>query len=251
MSERICSVDGCKKLQAKRGWCETHYARWRLKGDVGSANIRGSRNPCLVEGCEKPSVSGGLCNMHSKRFKSTGDPGPAGTIRTRKMCEAPGCDRKAQGQGLCLMHYRRMQRSGHAEGFSLERRFFDHIAGETERGCWQWDVIHPESGYGQFAGGNAHRWSYEFFLCEIPGGLQLDHLCRNRGCANPWHLDPVPLVVNVMRGYGPMAINARKTHCIHGHAFSPENTYRPPKRPDTRQCIACRRAAQSRRKSIS
>lgn len=239
MSERTCSVEGCTKDAKKRGWCDTHYQRWRTKGNPGGANTSRTRLPCLVEGCERPSVSGGLCEMHSRRLKKTGDPGPAGTIRPRQMCASPGCDRKARGRGLCLMHYRRAQRSGDAEGFSLERRFFDHITRETDRGCWQWDVLRPDSGYGQFGGGNAHRWSFEFFIGEIPEGLQLDHLCRNRGCVNPWHLDPVPLVVNVMRGNGPMAINARKTHCLRGHEFTEANIYRPPGRPRSRACRKC------------
>lgn len=248
MSERICSVDGCKKPSAKRGWCDTHYQRWRLKGDVGSANTTRKRTPCLVEGCEKLSRTLGLCNMHAKRFKKAGDAGPAGTIRVIGECEATGCDRPARAKGLCNMHHHRLLRSGDAEGFSLERRFFDHIACETERGCWQWDMPHEETGYGQFAGGRAHRWSYQFFVGDIPNGLELDHLCRNRACVNPWHLDPVPCRVNILRGEGLAAQNARKTHCLRGHAFTEANTYRPPSQPRSRHCRKCR-AVRSGRKS--
>jgi hypothetical protein len=189
-----------------------------------------------------------MCNMHAKRFKKTGDPGPAETIRIRQACTVPQCEKPVVGDGHCLMHYKRVRRSGTTDGFTLERRFFDHITHEDERGCWIWDTPHPESGYGQFGGGNAHRWSYEFFVCEIPEDLQLDHLCRNRGCVNPWHLDPVPLVVNVMRGVGPGAVNARKTHCLRGHEFTEGNTYRSPGKPNTRHCRACMaiRARRSR-----
>ena len=207
-----------------------------------------SERNCSIEGCAKPVKARGWCSKHYGQWHKTGSP-----LKTRapKKCSIKGCDQTARGRGWCLTHYRRWMRTGSPEGLTLERRFFEHIAHQDERGCWIWDKPHPESGYGQFARGKAHRWSYEFFVGEIPKGLDLDHLCRNRACVNPWHLDPVPLVVNVMRGEGPMAVNARKTHCIHGHAFTPENTYRPPKRPETRQCIACRRASESRRKSTS
>ena len=249
MSERICSVDGCTKKRTKREWCETHYRRWQRKGDVGSANTIRVRSKCLVDGCENPSRTLGLCTMHAKRFKKTGNPGPAGTIRVIGECASNGCDQPARAKGLCGMHYRRQLRSGDADGFTLERRFFGHIASETERGCWQWDVPHEETGYGQFAGGRAHRWSYRFFIGDIPDGLELDHLCRNRACVNPWHLDPVPCRVNILRGESPAAHNARKTHCIRGHAFTEANTYRPPGKPRTRHCRKCMaiRAARSRR----
>lgn len=59
---------------------------------------------------------------------------------------------------------------------------------------------------------------------SIPKGLTLDHLCRNRACVNPVHLEPVTNRVNILRGIGITAQNARKTHCKHGHPFTVENT---------------------------
>lgn len=241
MPERNCSVSSCPKAAEKRGWCNAHYRRWQRTGDVGADKpLRGSRKPCLVEGCAKLSRTLGLCNMHAKRFKATGETGPVETVRVRQMCTVLACERPAVGGGHCLMHYKRVRRTGDAAGLTLERRFFKHIAGENEQGCWIWDVPHPESGYGQFGGGTAHRWSFEFFRADIPDGLEIDHLCRNRACVNPWHFDPVPTVVNVLRGFSPPAINARKTHCIRGHEFTAANTYRAPSRPRARTCRACR-----------
>lgn len=70
----------------------------------------------------------------------------------------------------------------------------------------------------------AHRVMYENCVGPIPEGLVLDHLCRNTICINPDHLEPVTVIENLMRGVGESAKNKRKTHCIRGHKFTPENT---------------------------
>lgn len=88
--------------------------------------------------------------------------------------------------------------------------------------CWEWRGFIKENGYGQFSLGKrrpvlAHRFAYLTLVGEIPEGLQLDHLCRNRACVNPWHLDPVTPQENTRRG----AI--LKTHCPSGHPYTGEN----------------------------
>jgi hypothetical protein len=113
----------------------------------------------------------------------------------------------------------------------------------TETGCWQWQ--RPlDNGYGRFwVDGQtvlAHRYSYEIHVGSIPDGLHLDHLCRNRGCVNPAHLEPVTLAVNVLRGEGLSAVNARKTVCKHGHPLTDDNVYVTPR--GSRTCRACQRA---------
>lgn len=85
---------------------------------------------------------------------------------------------------------------------------------------------------------SAHRVSYEAFIGPVPDGLILDHLCRVRHCVNPWHLEPVTGTENVLRGVGPTAINARKTHCIHGHPFDDRNTILDGR--GYRHCLTCR-----------
>lgn len=97
-------------------------------------------------------------------------------------------------------------------------------------------------GYGQLKIGGrshpAHRAAYEAFVGPIPDGLTIDHLCRNRACCNPEHLEPVTRVENVLRGMSFGAVNARKTHCHRGHPLDEANTYRPPS--GGRHCRACR-----------
>src|SRR5690606_27636904 len=85
----------------------------------------------------------------------------------------------------------------------------------------------------------AHVASYELHVGPVPDGLVLDHLCRNRACINPSHMEPVPNRVNVLRGEGPTAVNARKTHCVNGHEFSAENTHIRP--TGWRECKTCKR----------
>lgn len=69
----------------------------------------------------------------------------------------------------------------------------------------------------------AHRAVYMLVKGKIPTGKQLDHLCRIRHCVNPWHCEPVTALVNTHRGNGNQ--NKKKTHCLRGHEFTPENTY--------------------------
>lgn len=97
-------------------------------------------------------------------------------------------------------------------------------------GCWEWQGK-TTRGYAytrnpfNMKNTRVHRLTYETFRQEIPEGLVIDHLCRNRKCLNPDHLEAVTLVENVMRGESQHAKNARKTHCKHGHEFTTENIY--------------------------
>lgn len=108
--------------------------------------------------------------------------------------------------------------------------------------CWEWAGWKERDGYGvQWVTGvgnrRAHRIAYELWVGPIPDGLTLDHLCRNRGCVNPAHLEPVTSVENVARGDTPSVRNRAKTHCDHGHEFTPATTYA--RAGGKRECKVC------------
>jgi hypothetical protein len=120
------------------------------------------------------------------------------------------------------------------------QRFASKIHIETS-GCWRWLGRISTRGYGRFGMSEyAHRFSYTLFVGPVPDGLVLDHLCRNRWCVNPEHLEAVTSRENIERGN--KAGRPPKTHCIRGHAFTPENTRMANTRRWTQQvCLACRR----------
>lgn len=109
--------------------------------------------------------------------------------------------------------------------------------------CWEWQGA-LSHGYGLLrADGRvvlAHRLAYEATRGPIAG--HLDHLCRNPRCCNPAHLEDVTPRENILRGVGPAAINARKTHCPHGHEYTPANTYL--RKGKHRLCRTCTLASQ-------
>lgn len=100
---------------------------------------------------------------------------------------------------------------------------------DSTTGCWVWKRKTNSGGYGSmWLAGRAvmaHRAAYIIHKGPIPAGLDIDHLCRNRACANPAHLEAVSRRVNLLRGVGPTATRAAQTHCKRGHEFTPENTY--------------------------
>jgi len=127
----------------------------------------------------------------------------------------------------------------------LPRRVVEKIrltVGPLPDRCWEWAGARDKDGYGRIRIGcqnrKASRFVYETLCGPIPETLELDHLCRNRSCVNPSHLEPVPHEVNVARGNAGQYLSLR-THCSKGHPYDSANTYVYAN--GTRGCLKCRR----------
>ncbi|KKL53690.1 hypothetical protein LCGC14_2272920 [marine sediment metagenome] len=120
-------------------------------------------------------------------------------------------------------------------------------------GCTVWRRYRTPSGYGLIAVGRksrrAHKVAYELAKGPVPEGLELDHLCRNRACIDPEHLEAVTHRVNVLRGVSPSAVSARKTECIRGHEFTEANTLWTS--DGRRDCRACHNARSRARRAAA
>ena len=107
-------------------------------------------------------------------------------------------------------------------------RFWSYVETKASNQCWPWLRSVDGQGYGVFCAQGtrkkSHRVSYILVHGPIPDGLVVDHMCRNRRCANPDHLRVVTQAVNSLENsVGATAINAAKTHCIAGHMFAGDN----------------------------
>ena len=121
-------------------------------------------------------------------------------------------------------------------------RFWDKV--EITNSCWNWSGGKNKAGYGRISINHvmvlAHRFIYEIMESKIPRGIVIDHLCRNRSCVNPSHMDITTIGQNCMRGDSPSAINSRKTHCGKGHQYNDNNMRIDPKTKKKR-CIICQK----------
>lgn len=147
-------------------------------------------------------------------------------------CSIPDCPNSATRRfGYCHTHYQRWRLHGDPSVSSAPRpprdpmpRFMAKV--DASGVCWEW-TGNRIRGYGYFQvdgkSALAHRWLYERLVSPLALSLDLDHLCRNRCCVNPDHLEPVTHRVNVLRGAGVAAQHARKTHCVRNHPLSGPN----------------------------
>lgn len=138
--------------------------------------------------------------------------------------------------GLCIT----------AGSIELPEKITKHIEIDGASGCWNWTHTLRPDGYGLVSIGGpgerrqqrVHRVVYKLAVGPIPDRWVVDHLCRNRRCVNPEHLEAVEHRTNTLRGVSPAPSKAAQTHCIHGHELTADNVYIHPKR-GTRNCHTC------------
>lgn len=146
---------------------------------------------------------------------------------------------------------RNFQTSASGSWTGLPLAIENKIMPEPNSGCWFWLGKLYTTGYGRITANKKefliHRVVYQLTRGEIPTNLEIDHLCRNRGCCNPDHLEPVTSKVNSLRGVSLLAENARKIFCIRGHELTVENTYARRRKQGSRACIACNKLGNAYR----
>lgn len=128
-------------------------------------------------------------------------------------------------------------------------QFWQQVS-KCDTGCWLWNGRKNGDGYGIFIYGKeqmAHRVAYILASRDVPAGKCLDHLCRNRSCVNPAHLEPTTWRENILRGQGLAANEARSTHCKYGHEFNSANTMH--RKDGGRFCRACGRRREKEYKA--
>jgi hypothetical protein len=203
--------------------------------------------------------------MHYYRLRNTGttDAPPA---TPPKPCSVDECTAVAKSRGLCNRHYQQLKTHGEIRPDDLRShadRFWARV-NKSGTGCWIWTGS-TTNGYGNVRidgrPWRVHRYAWELLNGPIPAGREVDHTCHDsscragadcphRRCVNPAHLSIVLHVENMAPDRSSMATTAgerqrAKTHCPHGHPYSPDNTYIN-KHDGSRRCRTCDRNTHRR-----
>lgn len=239
---KACSIEDCGQSAIAKGWCPKHYQRWKKHGDPLHERSKGQEH-CSFPDCGKPHDSHGYCAGHVYQMKRGAELGPLQAHRyDGEACSIDGCESPAAARTWCRKHWQRWRKYGDPLMVTMDpartaqERFWSWVdkngpvpSGRPDLGqCWVWTGGLAE-GYGAFwldgRQVKAHIASYTWEHGEIPEGAERDHLCRNRACVRPSHLEAVTHWVNVARGISPHGQNAAKTHCPASHEYDTENTY--------------------------
>ena len=180
-------------------------------------------------------------------------------------CSVDGCGRwERLKRGWCSLHYQAWRKHGDPLAGGRKLHWPEALLARMEprpNGCIWFTGHITRDGYGLVWTGNAqsraHRAAYEHFVGPIPEGMTIDHECHNgdgtcaggpaclhRRCVNVEHMAVKTRGENTLASpLTEAGRHARQTHCVHGHEFTPENTYtRPGKK--WRQCRACKEGQQ-------
>lgn len=158
------------------------------------------------------------------------------------------CGKPCASRNLCGTHYSQWYRTGDPLGTTrktVEENFHTKYQKNSETGCWDWTGMLQTGGYGVLSAGKAgkrvyaHRFSHEIYKGPIPEGYDIDHLCRNRKCVNPDHLEAVTRFENLYRGDTIVSKKMKRTECPKGHPLTPDNLYIR-KRKNGRKKTLCR-----------
>ena len=204
-----CEIEGCDGQVKSRGWCSTHYARWRNHGDPMKL-LRGTRNPCTVDGCDRIGKNGNPCHMHYKQEHRK-----RGSIK--KNCEFCGdrfgtysgsvrfCSKSCAGDWTHSTGRAGRPKStpladawesGDMKGFL---KLVKEDCAETDRGCWEWQGSLDQSGYAIIYVRKAlagHRITFEAAHGVGLGKMHGHHICAVRRCVNPDHIQPATAAEN-------------------------------------------------------
>lgn len=201
---------------------------------------------CVIADCTNATFARGMCSKHYSRLRRHGDPLWTPPV---SRCSIEGCTRAHASKGFCMTHWKRWRKWGDPE-FVLEPlrnaplidRWLAKVEVDHQSGCWIWRASRDGHGYGMFHIGprtmgrtthivRAHRFGYEHFIGAIEDGLELDHLCKQKSCVNPHHLEPVTHAENMFR--------SRRETCSRGHANEWIQSTKQ------RYCSACRREREA------
>lgn len=170
------------------------------------------------------------------------------------VCEVPECPRSAEARGLCHSHFEWSRRHGQRPTRPIldtpKARFLAKV-NKLPSGHWIWTGATASEGrYGAFYFSGrtrpAHRVAWVLWRGELDDEQVIDHLCRKTLCVNPEHLEPKTQRANILCGEAPSALNAAKTHCKRGHAFTEQNIRWLA--GGGRQCRACMVTPEGREK---
>lgn len=165
---------------------------------------------CMLEYCENGAYVKGLCSAHYTQKRRGKEFKPI-VIRSNSSvlpCTFEGCVNTQQAKGLCGAHWRQ-QRWGYPlrklrNQESIMERIMWEVSKDSQSGCWDWQGrVSGKRSYPQISVGGVqtmvHRITYEELVRPLEPGETIDHLCRNRMCVNPEHLEAVSLRDNVKR----------------------------------------------------